>query len=91
MVRHVSMDRPAYAYAQPVESVVSKSLSDAAQSVVPLHPSALLEPGLSERKLEVVVDEVEFFVQRKQQNPPVQNITEQDVDNGLYAEDIPFD
>ena len=48
------------------------------------------QDGQKRSKLEVVVDEVEFFAQKKPQNPPVQNITEQDVDNGLYAEDIPF-
>lgn len=46
--------------------------------------------GQKRSKLEVVVDEVEFFAQKKPQNPPVQNITEQDVDSGVYDEDIPF-
>lgn len=48
------------------------------------------QDGQRRSKLEVVVDEVEFFTQRKQQNPPAQNITERDVESGLYAEDIPF-
>ena len=48
------------------------------------------QDGQKRSKLEVVVDEVEFFAQKKPQNPPAQNITEQDVANGLYAEDIPF-
>lgn len=46
--------------------------------------------GQKRSKLEVVVDEVEFFAQKKPQNPPVQNITEQDVESRLYDEDIPF-
>lgn len=48
------------------------------------------QDGQKRSKLEVVVDEVEFLAQRKQQGQPAQNITEQDVDNGLYDEDIPF-
>ena len=48
------------------------------------------QDGQKRSKLEVVVDEVEFFAQKKPQNPPVQNITEQDVVNGIYAEDVPF-
>lgn len=48
------------------------------------------QDGQRRSKLEVVVDEVEFFAQKKPQNPPVQNITEQDVVNGVYDEDIPF-
>lgn len=48
------------------------------------------QDGQRRSKLEVVVDEVEFFTQRKPQNPPVQNVTEQDVANGLYDEAIPF-
>ena len=48
------------------------------------------QDGQKRSKLEVVVDEVAFFAQRKPQNPPVQNITEQDVNNGLYDEAIPF-
>ena len=48
------------------------------------------QDGQKRSKLEVVVDEVEFFNQRRQQSQPVQNITERDVESGLYAEDIPF-
>ena len=48
------------------------------------------QDGQKRSKLEVVVDEVEFFAQKKPQNPSVQNITERDVDNGVYDEEIPF-
>ena len=48
------------------------------------------QEGQRRSKLEVVVDEVEFFSQRRQQAPSVERVTEQDVANGLYASDIPF-
>ena len=75
--------------AESLANLLSKGMKVAIEGK--LHYSSWeTKEGQKRSKLEVVVDEIEFFTQRKQQNPPVQNITEQDVVNGVYDEDIPF-
>lgn len=75
--------------AESLNNLLSKGMKVAIEGKL-RYSSWETKDGQKRSKLEVVVDEVEFFAQRKQQNPPVQNITEQDVDNGLYDESIPF-
>lgn len=75
--------------AESLSSLLSKGMKVAIEGKL-RYSSWETQDGQKRSKLEVVVDEVELFAQKKQQNPPVQNITEQDVDNGLYDEAIPF-
>ena len=75
--------------AESLNSLLSKGMKVAIEGKL-RYSSWETQDGQKRSKLEVVVDEVEFLAQKKPQNPPVQNITEQDVDNGLYDEAIPF-
>ena len=75
--------------AESLNNLLSKGMKVAIEGKL-RYSSWETQDGQKRSKLEVVVDEVEFFAQRKPQNPPVQNITEQDVNNGLYDEAIPF-
>ena len=75
--------------AESLSNLLSKGMKVAIEGKL-RYSSWETQDGQRRSKLEVVVDEVEFFTQRKQQNPTAQKITEQDVANGLYAEDIPF-
>lgn len=75
--------------AESLANLLSKGMKVAIEGKL-RYSSWETKDGQKRSKLEVVVDEVEFFVQKKPQNPPVQNVTEQDVESGLYAEDIPF-
>ena len=89
-------DRPNYVdcvvfgnRAESLSNLLSKGMKVAIEGKL-RYSSWETQDGQKRSKLEVVVDEIEFFAQKKPQNPPVQNITEQDVDNGLYDEAIPF-
>lgn len=68
--------------AESLNNLLSKGMKVAIEGKL-RYSSWETQDGQKRSKLEVVVDEVEFFAQRKQQNPTVQNITEQDVANGL--------
>lgn len=76
--------------AESLANLLSKGMKVAIEGKL-RYSSWETKEGQKRSKLEVVVDEIEFFTQRKQKSQPVQNITEQDVESGLYAEDIPFD
>ena len=75
--------------AESLANLLSKGMKVAIEGKL-RYSSWETKDGQKRSKLEVVVDEIEFFTQRKQQSQPVQNITEQDVVNGVYDEDIPF-
>ena len=75
--------------AESLNNLLSKGMKVAIEGKL-RYSSWETQDGQKRSKLEVVVDEVEFFAQRKPQSPPAQNITEQDVMNGIYAEDVPF-
>lgn len=75
--------------AESLANLLSKGMKVAIEGKL-RYSSWETKEGQKRSKLEVVVDEIEFFTQRKPQNPPVQSVTEQDVMNGLYDDAIPF-
>lgn len=75
--------------AESLANLLSKGMKVAIEGKL-RYSSWEMKDGQKRSKLEVVVDEIEFFAQKKTQNPPVQNITERDVESGLYDEEIPF-